>query len=184
VSDTKREVRKGLAGAGIILLAAGWLGLVVAGMGFVFSPQHHFPVLGAALLVIAAVVMLVTMDRWVNAFPGLLVLATLNSLIELKTGHALNDPSIKAPWQQAAVLTLSMAASGFVTLRFRTHKLNAIDRIALFVFGISIFYQAAAPRFQGWAGPVAFGALLLAWGYDRFSHHHDRHSASFPAPEA
>jgi hypothetical protein len=183
MSDAKRQVLKGLTGAGTILLGCAWLGLVFAGMAILFSPNTHSRTLGWTLLVIAAVVFIVTMDRWVIAVPGLLVLATLNALISLYTGHALHDPSIQFPRPQAAVLALCMAASAFVTVRFRTNKLNAIDRVALFVFVFCIFYQMIVPRFQAFAGPVAFGSLLLAWGYDRFRHRHDRHSASLSAPE-
>jgi len=182
--DAKRQVLKGLAGAGIILLACAWLALVFAGMGILFTANNHSPTLGGVLLLVALVVLIVTMNQWVRAFPGLLILATLNSVLMLYTGHSLNNASVQVPRWQAAVFTLCMAVSAIVTVRFRTIKLNAIDRVALVVFALCIFYQAVAPRFQAVAGPFALGSVALAWGYDRFRHRRDQDSASLSAPEA
>jgi hypothetical protein len=170
--EVRREVSQGLTNAGMILLACGWLGLVFAGMGILFRPSDHSPALGWTLLAIAAVLLIVTMDRWVKAFPGLLVLATLNSLLMLYTGHSLNDRSVQVPRQQSAVFTLCMAASAFLTTRLLTNRLNPIDRVALFGFVLAILYQAVDPRLQALAGPVALALLLSAWVYDRLRYHH------------
>ena len=181
--NAKGEVLKGFASAAVILLVVIWLGLVFGGMAILFSPNARSPIWGWGLLLLAAVVFFVTMDRWVKAFPGLLVLATLNSLIELKTGHSLNDASVVFPRLQAAIFALCVGASAFVTLRFRTTKLNAVDRMAIFVFVASIFCQAIVPRFQALAGSVAFGSLLLAWMYGRFRGSHDRSHGSLSTPQ-
>jgi len=149
------------------LLGVVWLGLVFGGMAIAFSPSPHSRMVGWVLLVLAAVVLVATMDWWVKAFPGLLILATLNGIITVYTGHLINNTSIPIPRSEAIIITLFFGASGFLCARFRTGVLNVIDRAALFTFMFCLFWQAAAPRFAGVAGGVAFCALLLAWTYGR-----------------
>src|SRR5580658_3590513 len=88
------EVKRGFLRAGAWLLGFAWLSLVFAGMGIALTPSSHSPALGWALLVLAAVVALVTMDRRVNVFSALLPCGVLGSMLTLADGHAVNHPEV------------------------------------------------------------------------------------------
>ena len=62
------EIRRGFEKAGVLLLGAGWLGLVFAGMALAFASSPELPALGWALLVLAASIAFLTMNRWVKIF--------------------------------------------------------------------------------------------------------------------
>jgi hypothetical protein len=77
--ETKSQVISGLRKTGAWLLGMAWLGLVFAGMAIAFSPSNYPRAAGWVLLVLAAIILLATADRWVKAFPGLLGVATIKS---------------------------------------------------------------------------------------------------------
>jgi hypothetical protein len=123
------------------------------------------------------------MDRWVKASPGLLVLAMLNSLIMLYTGHSLNSRAVPVTRRPSALFAICMALGAAVSARFRVNRLNPIDRVAIAVFVFCIFYQAVVPSFEAIAGPVALAVLFLAWAYDPIHRRYDRPGSGLSASD-
>ena len=65
-----------------------WLGLVFGGLGIVFSREARFsPIVGWLVLAIAAVVAVLTMERWVKALPAFLAYGVFNGFSMIATGH-------------------------------------------------------------------------------------------------
>src|SRR6185295_9764029 len=77
----------GSEGGGIFLFFV-WLFLVFAGVGVTLDRSARFsPVFGWAMLLAAAVILVVTMDRWVKVYPGLAFLAAFRSCSSFIEGH-------------------------------------------------------------------------------------------------
>ncbi|MGO9241855.1 MAG: hypothetical protein ACLQBJ_13705 [Bryobacteraceae bacterium] len=165
--DAGSQVKSGFKVAGAVLLGGVWLSLVFAGMAVAFSPSPHPPALGWGLLVIAALVLILTMDRWVKAFPGLLACGILGSIITLVDGHAVNNPKVVVSRLVALLMILFFATAAALSSTFVKHKLTVPDRIALFVFIFCFFGQAVVPRFMLVAMGIGFSCLAAAWVYDR-----------------
>src|ERR1051325_1706532 len=89
---TTSDLMRGIRRAGVLLLGFAWLATVFAGMGIVFSTSSHSPILGWALLTVAAFVLVVTMNRWIKVLPALLVYGVLGSLVSTLSGHGINHP--------------------------------------------------------------------------------------------
>jgi uncharacterized integral membrane protein len=183
------QVKSGFRLTGLVLLMLGWLGLVFAGLIAGVAPGNaHRPVLGLGLLVLAAAILLWTMDRWIKVFPGLLALATLNAVASILTGHATSNPSVRIPPTEAAITAGLLAASTVVSFRFTKPKLTlrVLDRIAVFGFICCIFWAAVDDRVEIIAPAVACGLVVVAWGYDvvrrrgRPNHHSSIALEDFP----
>jgi len=163
----KSQAKSGFRRAGLWLLGFVWLGLVFAGMAIAFSPSPHPPALGWALLSIAALVLVFTMDKWVKVFPGLLAYGVVGSVLMLMNGHAVNHPEVLVPRLEAVTLIVFFAAAAALSFTFTNHKLTVPDRTALFVFILCFFWQAVAPRMMLMALGIGFACLIGAWVYDR-----------------
>jgi hypothetical protein len=103
------EVKSGLRLTATMLLGGAWLGLVFAGMAIAFIPPRS-PVTGWLILVIAALIMIATMDRWVKALPGILGYGTFGGLLMIVSGHLLNQPWVGITRFDATMLTLNKTA--------------------------------------------------------------------------
>lgn len=95
--QSEEHVMTGLRRAGGWLLGMAWLGLVYAGIIEAFGSQRDFgegshpsPILGYTLLVVAAVVMVATAEHWKRVFPGIMLAAILNAVLELRASLALD----------------------------------------------------------------------------------------------
>lgn len=176
----------GLRLAGGWLLGMGWLALVFAGMAVVSTPSPHPPALGWALLGIAATVLLLTMDKCVRVFPGLLPYGALGSTLILVNGPAANHPEVMDPWLEAVALILFFTTATALSFTFAKHKLTLPDRIALFVFVVCFFWQAVVPRLILSALGIGFSCLVAAWVYDHTRRKHSRivHSHTSANPSA
>jgi len=151
-----------------------WLGLVYWGIteGFAskqaFSEGHHpSRVLGYALLIVAAVIMVATAEHWKRVFPGIMLAAVINSLLELWRGHAVNNPAVTIAPPIAAIHLLVTSGVTVLTLTFKSRHLSMIDRVALLAFVVTFFWQAVDSRFASLK--LVGGALcvLVAWAINR-----------------
>ena len=172
------EVKQGLRRAGLWLLGFAWLGLVFAGMAIAFTPSPHSPAVGWVLLAVAAAIALVTMDRWVKIFPGLLAYGILGSVLELSDGHAVGLPQAPVSRPDAVISLLFCAVGAAISVTFARRKLHATDRVALFAFVFCFFWQAADPKIMRIALGTGLGLLLFAWLYDHFRHRRSNGSRS------
>jgi hypothetical protein len=123
--------------------------------------------LGWLFLLVAAAVLVATADRWVKAFPGIMVVATVNGLITISSGHATGNPSVLVPRLTAILLTLLLAGGTALSLTFRSKRLSVPDRLALLALAVSIGWGAIDVRHGVIALALVTGSLLLAWAYDR-----------------
>jgi hypothetical protein len=169
----RAQVKSGFRRAAIWLLGFAWLGLVFAGLGIAFTPSRHPSAVGWVLLIVAAVVLIITTDRWGAAFSALLAYGVIGGLLTIVSGHALNHPEVRVVRIDAVIMTLLIAASAVVSFTFTGRKLRLPDRIALLAFVFLFFSQAMLPRFTLAPLGVGLGLLVAAWAYDR-SRRHDR----------
>ncbi len=168
VTSPKSEVASGLRIAGLWLIGFLWLGLVFGGMAVAFTPSPHSPALGWGLLAVAAIVLIATMDKWVRAFPGLLAYGAFSSIFILLEGHALNHPEVAVSRFEAVLILSFFVAAAALSFSFTRHRLTIPDRIALFVFVLCFFGQAAFPRLMLAAMAVGLASIFGAWALDSF----------------
>jgi hypothetical protein len=164
--NVKTQVKSGLRRTAAWLIGFLWLGLVFAGMAIAFAPSPHSRRLGWALLSLAALLLIITMDKWVKVFPGLLAYGVVGSVLMLLDGHAVNHPEIAVPRVEAALMTIFFVAAAGLSFTFTRHRITLPDRIGLFVFILCFFWQAVAPRLMLMALSIGFLCLVGAWAYD------------------
>lgn len=157
------EVKQGVRLAVAWLLGMAWLGLVFGGMGIALTQNPYSQVLGWALLALATVIALWTMDRWVKAFPGLLAYGVLGGILTLVTGHAVNHPEVVVSRLEGVIIIVFFITATALSLTFAKRELFLVDRFALFAFLVCFFWQAAAPKMMRLALGSGLLCLLLAW---------------------
>ena len=170
MEEKTTETKQGFRRASVWLLGITWLGLVFAGMAIAFTPSPHSPAVGWVLLVLAAAIALVTMDRWVKIFPGLLAYGILGSVLSLMDGHAVNHPEVSVSRIGGVVMIVFFTIATLLSFTFTKRELQVTDRVALFAFVVAFFWQAVAPSFMWIVLGVGFCFLLFAWLYDHFQH--------------
>jgi hypothetical protein len=163
------------------------------GLGYTPRPWP----LGWALFVSGTTAAVLTVDRWAKALPGIFGVATLNSIIILADGHALNQPSVPVPRWTGALLTAIAAGASAATAKFVDRDLENIDP-ASFSASLSCFvamYVCIMAPVERWEIPVAtglIGCIAVLWarsfrsvrdvcGYDICGHsngHRFRHMSS------
>ena len=160
------QVKGGFRTAGGWLLGFAWLCVVFGGIIIGFSPSKYPPAFGWLLLAAAAAILVLTVHRWVRAFPGIMAVATINSLLTISSGHATGNPAVLIPKSTAILATLLLAGGTALSLTFR-RKVSVPDRIALLALAVSIGWGAVDARH--WLPALAIGTccLFLAWAYDR-----------------
>ncbi|HET7213775.1 MAG TPA: hypothetical protein VFL79_09305 [Terriglobia bacterium] len=159
-----------------------WLFLVIAGLGEGFAAGGaHRPVVGTAILVVAAAVFLWTMRRWAKIFPGLCTFAAFWAMVAIFTGHALG-PNTPMTHAQAAIAMVTCGGAAFFTSRFKAKVFvpRLPDRLGTLVFISGIFWQAVDTRMTNLALGIGFFALFAAWLADRLNHRQrpEHHKAS------
>ncbi len=160
---------------GIVILM-----MFVLGLMLVWSPKtgtdpgsfaNRNPVgtiaIGLLLLAVATATLVVTMNRWARALPGLLAAATLNGLISLVQGHVINLPSKPISRVDALVATLLFLGSTVLSaLAFKGRSLSFIDRLALLGVVSSLAWGVLRDSIT-FAAVSTFLCLLFAWVYSR-----------------
>lgn len=160
------EVKNGAQQAAVWLLGIIWLAVVFAGMAIAFSPSPHRPILGWALLAVAAVVLLLTMGRWVRVFPALLAYGVLRGMLTILDGHLPNRPDMHSARTEATVMTVLLALAALVSVTFGNRKLLLIDRGALLTCVFCFFWQVADKRRMILAPSIGTLALVAAWAVE------------------
>jgi len=178
----KQQVKSGFRRAGGWLLGMAWLGLVFWGIVEAFGTEANFSeghhpsrVLGWVLLCAAAFIFVVTANRWKRVFPGVMLAATLGSLLELVSGHAVNNPQVLIPRSIAFVQLVVITGVTALSFRFKKRPLNILDRIALLAFAGSIYVggEEAAQQKVPLALIVGGLCVLFAWAIDRLKPGHE-----------
>jgi len=172
----RKEVRSGIRRAGGWLLGICWFGLVLWGILEAFGTEANFSVghhpsraLGYVLLSIAGIIFVVTANLWKRVFPGIMLFATLGSLLELERGHAVNSSSIVIPRWISSIQLIVVAGVMVLSFTFKNRPLNILDRLALLVFTASIFYGGMEATRQEVPLALIVGGLCIffVWLVDR-----------------
>ena len=161
------QLKDGLRTVGGWLLGFAWIGIVFAGLAVAFSPSKFPPAAGWALLTIAAFILLVSADRWVKALPGILGVATINSLVMIATGHATSNPSVSVTRLQAISATILLAVSTILAVDFQGRKPYLVDRVVFLIYAMCLGYAVIRPGTTYWALGTATAALFVAWSHNR-----------------
>jgi len=188
----KQQVKSGFRRAGGWLLGMAWLGLVFWGIIETFGTEANFSegrhpsrVLGYFLLGAAAVVFVVTANRWKRVFPGIMLAATLGAMLELEHGHAVNNPSVLIPRSIALVQLVVIVSVTALSFTFKKRLLNVLDRVALLAFAASIYLGGEEETQQKMPLALIIGGacVFVAWATDRLRRGRFRKldSPTFPA---
>ena len=187
----QQQVKSGFRSAGGWLLGGAWFGLVLWGMVEAFGTEANFSeghhpsqVLGYLLLGAAAVVFVVTANRWKRVFPGIMLAATLGAVLELERGHAVNSPSVIIPRTIAFVQLFVVAGVAALSFTFKKRPLNILDRIALLAFAVSIFLGGEEVTQQKLPLALIVGGVcgFVAWVIDRLRRGRLQHVALHGEP--
>jgi hypothetical protein len=126
--------------------------------------------LGYFLLISAALIFVITANRWKRVFPGIMLAATLGSLLELEHGHVVNSPSVLVPRWIALIQLVVIVVVTVLSFTFKRRSLGILDRIALLAFAASIYVggvEAAKQKVP--LALIAGGAFVIAaWATDWF----------------
>jgi hypothetical protein len=149
----------------------GILWMMSAGIGVtvVFSETSRSRVTGWIFLLLAAVLFLVTMDRWIRALPGLLGYGVFGALLATVSGHGINRQDLPISKPEGIVLMLFFCLSAIVSYTFSKRRLRLLDRIALFGFVSLVFRAIWFDSISATGLGIPLGCLVVAWGYDRYS---------------
>ncbi len=161
-----------------------WLFLVIAGLGEGFaSGGAHRPVVGTAILAVAAAIFLWTMRRWAKIFPGICAFGAFWAMVGVFTGHVMSS-STTMSHAQAAFILAAYGGGAFFTSRFRAKDFvpRWLDRLGTLAFVSGIFWQAVDTRMTNLALGIGFFALFAAWLVDRLKRH--RHGGQHEAAGA
>src|SRR5438552_2032773 len=134
VQNKRANVFKKTVHAWAWLLGILWLGVVFAGIAIALTPSRYPPIVGWAILTIAAIAFIATMDRWVKSFAGLILLAAFRSCSTIILGHLPENPNKSIPPLNAVVMTAFLVGSAFLVFSSAERGLKTYDRIALFAF--------------------------------------------------
>jgi hypothetical protein len=157
-----------LSRVGAYVAAFFWLALVYTGV--VLVSRRYSDLAGWTILVLAAVVMISTMNHWVKYLPVIFGSAILGGLLATGTGHLLNDTK-PFPRPIAAALTALLIGCGLISRTLAGRNLRMFDRVALIAF-LAAFVGGLVKNTPT-AGLISlgigFGCLLAAWVRDRLS---------------
>jgi hypothetical protein len=178
-----RSVRKQVISGVLIttkfLFGAATLGMFWGGIAAIIHPEQvraesfllHRLIVGThsftaawIYLAVSAVILILTMDRWVQILSGLFAYSTLGPLIALSGKYN----GVPVPRNEAVFLTFFTIATAVVSWTFRERKLHLIDRVAMMAFlfclgvGASPELSTVFPAFS-----IGFACLVLAWAVNR-----------------
>ena len=157
------------------LAMAGWLFLflllivvISGGIATVLGYSPRPRPLGWVLFTVGTGVAAFTVDRWAKVLPGIFGITTLNGLIILISGHALNQPATKVPRPVGALFTVVMASASFITASLADRHVTNTDRAAY--LGILACFVAmlvcVIASVGHWEVPVCIGfiaSIAVLW---------------------
>jgi hypothetical protein len=162
--------------------AAGWavgfltIALFLGGLTVICFPSRvepnslvgqHRLIMGWAFLIVGTTALILTMNRWIGALPGLLAATTLSGLISLVQGHVINLPSKPISRVDALIVMLLFLGSTILSaLAFKGRGLNIVDRLALLAVVSSLAGGLLRDSIM-FAAASIFLSLLFAWVYNR-----------------
>lgn len=167
-SRSERENPSRLAMTGwfflFLLLIVVISGGIATGLGY--SPRPR-PV-GWVLFIVGLGAGAFTVDRWAKVLPGIFAIATLNGIIILISGHALNQPAIQVPRLVGGLFTVVMAGASFLTASFADRHLTNTDRAAcLGILACFVAMLVCVMTSVGrWEVPVCIGfiaCIAILW---------------------
>jgi len=142
-----------------------WVAFVWGGLKVLSEPDtaKHSHLAGWAILVIAAAVMIPTMNHWVKYLQVILGGGILGGLLATIQGHTLNGAPFPRPI--AAALTALLVGCSLISRSLAMRKLRMLDRVALVAFlGALVGGMVKGTTMSGIVGVgVGFGCLLIAW---------------------
>jgi hypothetical protein len=177
----QRKVQSGFAIAFGWLLGMAWLGLVFWGMVEAFGTEANFTEghhpsrpLGYLLLAVAAAIFILTANRWKRVFPGIMLAATLNSLLELERGHPIGNSSVLIPRRIAFVQLVAIISVTAVSFTLKNRPLTLLDRVALLIFAVSVYIGGQEVSVGNIPVTLIGGSLcvMIAWALGRFKMAH------------
>jgi len=151
---------------GAYILAVLWLAFVWGGLKVLSVPDtgRHSHLAAWAILVVAAAVMIIAMNHWVQYLQIIFGGGILGGLIATGTGHLLNDTK-PFPRPIAAGMTVLFVACGLISRTLARRRLTMLDRTALIAFLVAfvggIVKNTPASGLIGLS--VGFGCLFVAW---------------------
>ncbi len=184
----KEQVNPGLRRTAGWLAGMAWLGLVFWGIVEAFGTEANFSeghhpsrVLGYFILVAAALIFVITANRWKRVLLGIMIAATLGSLLELARGHAVNNPSVLVPRSIAFVQLVVVVGVTALSFTFKNSPLNIVDRLALLACAASIYVggEETIQQKVPLALIVGGACVFVAWVVDRLR---TNRSNNFVAP--
>jgi hypothetical protein len=172
----KEQVKSGFLITGGWLLGIAWLGLVYWGIIEAFGTEANFneghhpsQLLGYLLLGTSAVIFLLTANRWKRVLPAIMLIATLNSLLELGHGYNIGIPGLRIPRGIALIQLVVIAGVAVLSFTFKTRHLNLLDRMAWLAFATSIYLggDEAMRQRVPFALVIGGACVFVAWMVDR-----------------
>jgi hypothetical protein len=139
----------------IVVISGG----IATGLGYSPRPRP----LGWVLFTVGTGVAVFTVDRWAKVLPGIFGIATLNGLIIVISGHALNQPAIEVPRLVGALFTVVMASASFITASLADRHVTNIDRAAYVgVLGCFVAVLVCVMvSVERWEVPVCIGFIAF-----------------------
>lgn len=174
----KDQIISGLVITAKTLLAIFTGGALAGGLAVLRTPEAirpvsfvgRHPITPWACVVVATLILIFTIDRWVTILPGILGYGILGGLIMLASGHY---GKMHVPRPIALAFTLYTIAGTGLALSFARRPLTLIDRVALLAF---VFCLALSMTPDNFAMTAALGIgvafLLIAWVLDRIPRHY------------
>jgi hypothetical protein len=148
-----------------------WVAFVWGVLTVLSAPDtaKHSHLAGWTILVIAAALMIATINHWVKYLQVILGGGILGGLLVIAQGHLLNGAHF--PRIIAAALTAVLIGCSVIAQTLAKRSLRISDRIALvaFVVALASGMVVGAPTLELVCLSVAFGCLFAAWLYNRLS---------------
>jgi hypothetical protein len=114
---------------------------------------------GAVAMVAAAAVAIATARLWKRVLPAIFLCGTLNAVIMLVEGHALNSPGIPVSRLVGVLLTLAMILGAVLTAAANRRPFTPVERLSF--SGIFLCFALLFSAFELQAAAMV-GALCFA----------------------
>lgn len=164
------QVKTGFRLAGGIILFCASLFLLTYGVDAVWSDGHLVSSawLGWVELSLAAVLIPLTMDLWIQFFAGCVLFGFLKSVLVTIAGRDWFPPRLPFSRLEAAEMAFFFGATLIWLIRFAKARPALADRIAMALYLFSFLGYRNNPHFSIVQAGVGLIALFLAWWASRW----------------